>query len=172
MTSNKKRNTYHLALAGLLTTIAVVGSTLSVPVFGAKAVPVQHIINVLAGVILGPGYAVLIAFSGSLLRNLLGLGTILAFPGSMFGALLAGLLAKYKQNIYISALGEIIGTAIFGSLAAYYIALILFENQHLSLFIYVVPFFLSTLIGSVIAIIFLKLLDKRGIIDQLKEKKM
>ena len=73
MASNKQRTTYHLALAGILTTIAVVSSTLSVPVFGAKAAPVQHIINVLAGVILGPGYAVLIAFSASLLRNLLGL---------------------------------------------------------------------------------------------------
>ena len=43
---------------------------------------------------LGPGYAVGIAFGSSLLRNLLGWGTLLAFPGSMFGALLAGLFYR------------------------------------------------------------------------------
>ena len=81
-----------LVLTAVFAAVAVVGSLFSFPVFGSKCAPVQHLINVLCAVILGPGYGVAAAFVSSLIRNLLGLGTLLAFPGSMCGALLAGLL--------------------------------------------------------------------------------
>ena len=76
-----------LAMAGVLTAVAVVGSLLSFPIFGSKCAPVQHMVNILAAVVLGPGWGVGIAFCASLLRNLLGLGSLMAFPGSMIGAL-------------------------------------------------------------------------------------
>ena len=80
-----------LAMAGVLTAVAVVGSLLSFPIFGSKCAPVQHMVNILAAVVLGPGWGVGIAFCASLLRNLLGLGSLMAFPGSMIGALCCGL---------------------------------------------------------------------------------
>ena len=53
-----KRNlVIRLTLAGLLVAIAVVGSLLSFPVFGSKCAPVQHMVNVVAGILLGPWYA-------------------------------------------------------------------------------------------------------------------
>ena len=80
-----------LTLTALFTAVAVVGSMFSFPVLGSKCAPGQHIVNVVCAVVLGPGYGVGVAFIASLLRNLLGLGSLLAFPGSMIGALLSGL---------------------------------------------------------------------------------
>lgn len=77
--------TAKLAVAGLLTAAAVAGSLLSVPVAGSKCAPVQHMVNVFAAVILGPWWGVGIAFCASFLRNLMGIGSLLAFPGSMVG---------------------------------------------------------------------------------------
>ena len=60
-----------LTLTALFTAIAVVGSMFSFPVFGSKCAPVQHMVNILCAVLLGPWYGVVVAFTASLLRNLL-----------------------------------------------------------------------------------------------------
>ena len=78
-----KTNSKKLALAGVLCAVAVVGSMLQFPVFGSQCAPVQHMVNVICAVFLGPGYGVAVAFLASLLRNIFGLGSLLAFPGSM-----------------------------------------------------------------------------------------
>ena len=88
-----------LAMAGVLTAVAVVGSLLSFPIFGSKCAPVQHMVNILCAVTVGPWWALAQAFIASLIRNLLGLGSPLAFPGRMCGALLGGLLYKYGQKL-------------------------------------------------------------------------
>ena len=95
----KTNHVKKLAFASLLCALAVVGSMFSVPVLGSKCAPVQHIVNVVCAVVLGPGYGVGVAFVASLLRNLLGLGSLLAFPGSMIGALLSGLAYKKWNSI-------------------------------------------------------------------------
>ena len=99
---NETNKTKKLALAGVLTALAVVGSFLSVPVAGSKCAPVQHMVNILAAVTLGPGWGVGIAFCASLLRNILGLGSLMAFPGSMVGALCCGLvLLKLSVLVFL-----------------------------------------------------------------------
>ena len=64
--------TRKLALAGVLTALAAAGSLISFPVAGSQCAPVQHMVNILAAVTMGPGWGVGIAFCASLLRNLLG----------------------------------------------------------------------------------------------------
>ncbi|MEF2561629.1 MAG: energy coupling factor transporter S component ThiW, partial [Negativibacillus sp.] len=86
----KKTNIRKLSIAGIFCAVAVVGSFFSFPVFASKCAPVQHMVNILCAVLLGPWYGVGVAFCASLLRNLLGLGSLMAFPGSMCGALLCG----------------------------------------------------------------------------------
>ena len=73
-------NTKKLAIAGILCAVAVVGSLFTFPVLASKCAPIQHMVNVLCAVLLGPWYGVGVAFGASLIRNLLGLGTIMAFP--------------------------------------------------------------------------------------------
>ena len=114
-----------LAIAGLLTAVAVVGSLFSIPVLGSQCSPVQHMVNILCAVFLGPWYGLGSAFAASFLRNLLGLGTLLAFPGSMVGALVCGLTYWGTRNLGAACAGEVFGTGILGGLAAWPIATLL-----------------------------------------------
>ena len=110
----KEKNIRKLTIAGVLVAVAVVGSLFSIPVLGAKCSPVQHMVNVLGAVLLGPGYAVGMAFAAALIRNLLGLGSLLAFPGSMIGALLCGVAYKLCPKLPAAYAGEVFGTGILG----------------------------------------------------------
>ena len=87
-----KVNTKSLLTAAMLTALAVSLSTFAIPIGASKCFPIQHLCNVIAGVFLGPAYGVAMAFCTSLIRNLLGTGSPLAFPGSMVGAFLCGFL--------------------------------------------------------------------------------
>ena len=137
MDSNKKLITTALFIA-----TAVLGSTFSFPILGAKCAPVQHVINVLSAILLGPWYALIQAFLSSLIRNVLGMGTLFAFPGSMFGALLAGLLYKYTRKNIAAYMGEIIGTSILGGITAYPVAVfILASNKTITHTSYFYPLF-------------------------------
>ena len=156
--------TRKLAISGIFVALAVVGSLLSVPVAGSRCAPVQHMINVLAAVTLGPGWVVGIAFCASLLRNLLGIGSLLAFPGSMVGALCCGLVFRLSRRIDLTCLAEALGTGFLGGLAAYPIAKLLMGVQPETAFVYVIPFLISTVAGSILAFAVLSMLERRGIL--------
>ena len=160
----KNSSTRKLALAGILTAVAVVGSMLSFPVFGSRCAPVQHMVNILCAVLLGPWYGVGVAFAASLLRNLLGLGSLLAFPGSMCGALLCGLGYRLTKNLPVTLLCEIFGTGILGGLLSYPIAIAFMGKTagELAFYAYVLPFLISTIGGSVLAGILVVTLEKTG----------
>ena len=102
--NNESVNTKKLALTAIFAAVAVVGSMFSFPVFGSKCAPVQHLVNVLCAVFLGPGWGLAAAFIASVIRNITGLGTLLAFPGSMCGALLSGLLYKKFKTLPAAAM--------------------------------------------------------------------
>ena len=157
-----KTNTKKLAISGVFCAIAVVGSLISFPVLGSKCSPVQHIINVLCGVLLGPGYGVGVAFVASLIRNLTGLGSLMAFPGSMFGAFICGMVYKYTKNMPGTLLGEVFGTGILGGLCAYPVAILFMSKSatEVAFYAYIVPFLISTVAGSIIAGVLLYSLKK------------
>ena len=71
-------------------------------------------VNVTCAVLLGPWWGVGVAFVASLLRNLLGLGSLMAFPGSMFGALLCGLTYHKAKQLLPTLVAEVFGTSILG----------------------------------------------------------
>ena len=92
----QKTNTKKLAIAGVFCAVAVVGSLFSFPIFGSKCSPVQHMVNILCAILLGPSYSIGAAFGAALIRNLLGLGSLMAFPGSIFGALVCGRFRRQR----------------------------------------------------------------------------
>ena len=166
-----KTNTKKLAVAGVFCAVAVVGSMFSFPVFGSKCAPVQHMVNILCAVLLGPGYGLGAAFGAALIRNLLGLGSLMAFPGSMFGALVCGVVYAKTRNIPGTLIGEVFGTAILGGLCAYPIA-ILFMGQSaaaLAFYAYIIPFLISTAAGAVISAVLIYSLNKTGILHSMQE---
>lgn len=160
-------NVRKLALAGIFVALGVVCSVFYIPIGVSKVFPVQHMINVLAGVILGPFYAVSMAFVTSLIRVVMGTGSLLAFPGSMCGALLCGLLFKYTKNMNMAFVGEVFGTGIIGAILAYPVATLLL-SKNAALFGFVIPFGISTLAGAAISLALLQTLSKTGIINKLK----
>lgn len=162
-----KTMTRRLALAGVLTAVAVIGGVFSIPIGAAKCSPVQHMVNVIAGVLLGPWYAVGAAFVASLIRNLIGTGTLLAFPGSMFGALLAGLLYRRSQKLGYACAGEIVGTGVLGALASVPIAVGLM-GRTAALFAFVPSFMINTIAGSIIAVLVVKALDRTSVLRDLR----
>ncbi len=153
---NKSSKAQKIALSGVLIGMAVIFGTFSIPIGAAKISPVQHFVNVVGAVTLGPVYAMCNAFIASLIRNILGTGSVLAFPGSMVGALLSGILYKRFKRILSSVIGEVIGTGILGALLAYPLASAFLGKEGAAI-MFVVPFMLSCSAGAIIAYVFLKI---------------
>ena len=168
----KSNSTKKLAVAGILCAVAVVGSMFSFPVFGSKCAPVQHMVNILCAVFLGPWYGVGAAFVASLLRNLLGLGSLLAFPGSMCGALLCGLVYRKFAKVIPTAVGEIFGTGIIGGLLAYPIAIAFMgvSAAKVAFYAYIIPFLISTTVGSVLAVVIVLALQRAGALSKIQSR--
>lgn len=166
----KNINIRKLTLTAAFAAIAILGSFISFPVLGAKCAPIQHLINIICAVFLGPWYGLAAAITSSLIRNLLGIGTLLAFPGSMFGALFAGILYKYGKKLLYAYIGEIFGTGILGAICAYPIAKIIMGNSAVAVFTFVIPFLISTCVGTLIAIILTMTMEKTGFIKNAKSQ--
>ncbi len=143
-------HTKKLSLAALLIAIGVSTAHLVVfPLEVARIFPIQHAINVIAGIALGPWWAVGVAFGISLLRNALGTGSPLAFPGSMIGAFLVGIVYAKTRCRIKAVLGEVVGTGILGALVAFPIARFLL-GRNVAAFFYVIPFLASSIAGAVL----------------------
>ena len=177
----KSNTTKKIAIAGMLIAVGVIGGAWSFPVGASKCAPVQHMVNILAATTLGPWYGVIMAFITSCIRLAMGTGTLMAFPGSMCGAFLSGVLCMAfrkmnfpKKEIIFgngtlgAVIGELFGTAVIGGMLAYPIATMIMGKEA-ALFTYVFPFFVSTLGGTIIGtIVYIalrktKALDKMGI---------
>lgn len=149
---------YSVALAAL----AVALSPISIPIGIAKVSPTQHFINVIAGALVGPWWGLAIAIVASLARNAIGLGTPLAFPGSVFGVVLAGLAFRYTRNIYLTALGEVIGTGLIGASVGALLVAPYLMGRDLALSVLILPFLLSSIAGAALGVAGLRVLQRLG----------
>ncbi len=149
---------YSVALAAL----AVALSPLSIPIGVAKVSPTQHFINVIAGALVGPWWGLGVAVVTSLARNALGLGTPLAFPGSVFGVVLAGLAFRHTRNVYFTALGEVLGTGLIGATVGALLVAPYLMGREIALTVLILPFLLSSFVGAVLGILGLRVLRQLG----------
>ena len=154
-----------LIIASLCVALGVVLSTTSIPVGPARIFPFQHMINVILAVVVGARFSVGAAFSTSCLRNVLALGSPLAFPGSMIGAWLSAYLYKKYNVIWAAALGEIIGTGLIGALVSYPIAHFLL-GKSLALLTLITSFAMSSVAGAFIGFIVLQILSRRHLLHK------
>lgn len=167
----KQKYVEKLCISGIMCAVAVVGSLFSFPVFGSRCAPIQHMVNILCAVILGPGYGIGVAFAASLIRNILSLGTLMAFPGSMLGALLCGIAYWKTKNIPVTLVAEVFGTAVLGGLCAYPVAILLMGKStgDVAFYAYIVPFLISTVGGAVISAVLLGIMKKSGVLKRLEK---
>ena len=143
--------TRKLTSAALLIAIGTLSAHLIyIPAGVSKCFPVQHAINVMSAVLLGPDYAVAIGFIIACLRNMFGTGSLLAF--------------RYK-TLPAAMAGEIFGTGIIGGFVAWIMATLLLGSKAVAWF-FIPPFLVSTIGGSVIACLLLK----TGFFKQLSSK--
>lgn len=154
--------------AAMLVALTVSMSSFAIPIGASKCYPIQHLVNVVCAVFLGPAYGVMAAFCTSLIRNLMGTGSLLAFPGSMVGAFLCGMIYKKTQNLPLIYMGEVVGTGLLGGMLCFPVATLIMGKEA-AIFTYVIPFFMSTACGTIMAAILVGALQKAHVTDYLRE---
>lgn len=122
-----------IVLSAMLAAVAVSLSGFSFPVGPSRCFPFQHAVNAIAGILLGPWWAACAAIVSSTIRNFLGTGTVLAFPGSVFGALAVGFAADALPERFraLAAFAEPLAT---GTIGAWVSALIMAGSAKSAMF--------------------------------------
>ena len=178
-----------ISLLTALTALGVIiAPLLWFPFLSTKAFPGQHLVNAIAGVMLGPWWGAMAAILIGLIRNSLGIGTIYAFPGGIPGAIIVGLAylltgrAKNPLLKYLAALAEPIGTVLIGGTLSIFIVApavgdmrLLGAIEQYGLYGFLPIFWMgwaaSSVPGSIIGYIILLTLDKSGVLKQLSFQK-
>ncbi|AKG73820.1 energy coupling factor transporter S component ThiW [Salinicoccus halodurans] len=162
--------TRKLTLTAVFTALNVVLSMfIIIPLGPVRAAPMQHLINVMSVVFTGP-WGIVQAFLSSTIRILLGTGSPFAYPGSMIGALLAWLLYRKFKKLSMGAIGEVIGTGVFGSIAT--LPLIMVLGLDAGFFYVLAPAFIaSSLIGALVSWVMLRQLERKGVLDRFNNQR-
>lgn len=165
--SKERVSVYKLTILAILVAMGfVLSPILRVP----GMAPMQHFINVLCAVILGPWYAFVCALLIAILRmSLMGIN-LLAVTGAIFGAILSGVFYKLSGKLFSAVVGEVIGTGIIGALASYPVMKYIYGVHDILWFTYLPSFIMGTVIGGSVAWIFLVALKKRGLLDYMKRE--
>lgn len=171
-----------IGLAALGVALSFVGN---IPMGPIRAYPFQSMVNVLAGVLVGPWYGIIVAVVISILRNAFGTGTFFAFPGSVFGVFLVGYFYHHLRRTDHAAWLEILGTVCIGGTVAYYLAASLAGPTKIAGFMAVAPFrafplpgvgtiagvlglwtafAVATIPGTILGFIVLKTLRRAGVV--------
>lgn len=162
--------TRKLVLAALFAGFGVLLSAIAVPVGGTRVFPVQHAINVVAGVLLGPWWAAGSALVTATLRFALGTGSVFAFPGSPFGALAVGVAYLFLRRDE-AAFFEPLGTVLIGAtLSAFLISPFLDGGASVGFLAFAIPFALSSVPGAILGYIALKILRRSGAVKEDRER--
>lgn len=167
-------NIKQVSLATVLIALGVViAPLLWFPVLESKAFPGQHLINGLAGVLLGPVWAAFIALIIGGIRMGLGIGSIFSIPGGIPGGVIVGvfhiLLKRMgKKHLELTSLTEPLGTIFIGGTLAVYIFAPL---QNIEMFL--VPVWIgwsfSCIPGAIFSFIILETLRRTGFIERILE---
>jgi len=152
-----------IVLTGLFAALAVVLSGIHFPVGPTKVFPFQHMVNVLAGILVGPWYAALAALIAGIIRNAIGTGTIFAFPGGIPGAIVVGLAYRWLRRDW-AGLTEPLGTGVIGVLLIVLIFGPLMGKQFAFAFFFT-AFMASSIPGSAIGYFLLKTLRKTKVLE-------
>ncbi len=167
---NRKRepalSTKRIALAAVLIAVTVVLSPIYFPVGSSKCQPFQHMVNGVAGVLLGPWYAAVMALITGIIRNMLGVGSLHAFPGGIPGALVVGLTYRYIKRTDYAALAEPLGTVVIGATIS---ALIVapYLGKSFTIAFWWIAFAASSIPGAILGFLVLKSLSATGVTKHL-----
>jgi energy coupling factor transporter S component ThiW len=152
-----------VVLTALFAALAVLLSGVHFPVGPAKVLPFQHMVNALAGVIVGPWYGAIAALIAGIIRNAIGTGTPLAFPGGIPGALVVGLAYRWVRKDW-AALAEPFGTGIIGvGLVVLLVGPLM--GKEFGFVFFFTAFMASSIPGSILGYFLLKTLIRAKVIE-------
>jgi len=152
-----------LVLTAFFAALAVLLSGIHIPLGPTKLFPFQHLVNALAGVLIGPWYGALAALIAGIIRNTLGTGTIFAFPGGIPGAIVVGLAYRWAGKDWVTLL-EPLGTGGIGVLVIVLLLGPLMGKQFAFLFFFT-AFMASSIPGSVMGYLLLKALRRAKVLE-------
>lgn len=165
------------ALASVLAALGVVIAPFLWFAWGpTKAFPGQHLVNVLAGVLLGPAWAALVATVVGTIRIALGVGTVYAYPGGIPGGIVVGVAyhvlrrvtKRRKVSLVAAALTEPLGTVLVGGAISWYLFDPFFGGAMHARFATILWLFLgwaaSSVTGAVLGAACLLALDASGVL--------
>lgn len=159
----QKNVTKKMALTAMLACLAFVLNTF---VYFPAMAPFQHFVNVIAAVFLGPWYGCAAAFLCGVLRMLSG-RTIQAIAGAVFGPILGGLLYEKTRNIYLTFVGEVVGTGFVGAMVSYPLMKWLYGLDAQSPFYYIPYYTPSALVGAGMGVAVLLILKRSGVLSRM-----
>ncbi|CAK8054026.1 energy coupling factor transporter S component ThiW [Eupransor demetentiae] len=123
--------------------------------------PMSSVMNIIAAVLLGPFWAVVMATITGIMRMMIYGVPPLALTGAIFGAFCAGLCYRLLPKWPSAMFGEFIGTGIIGSLLSVPVmAWVTGQHNQLNWLLFTPRFVGATIIGSVIAYFILLSLSK------------
>ena len=161
-------NQFNIKKMVLTAMLACLGYVLSTFVSFPRMAPFQHMINVIAAVLLGLIWGFLCALITGLMRMALNGSTILAVIGAVIGAFLSGLLYQLTKKPIMAVIGEVIGTGIISAIVAYPFMVIFYGLPDASIFTYV-PFFIpSSLMGACLGYALVLTLKKTGMLGEMQ----
>ena len=71
------------------------------------------------------------------------------------------------RKLWLTCCAEAFGTGVLGGIAAYPVAKLLMGLNPTGLFVYIVPFLVSTVVGSILAYVLISALEKGGALNQI-----
>ena len=77
---------------------------------------------------------------------------------------MCGLLYRFGKHLPLAYLGELIGTSVIGGLLSYPVSAFLMGNE-CAVFAFVVPFFISSLGGTLLAVVLVTAMKKMKVFD-------
>lgn len=155
-------NTRMLVYTAIFGALGAALGWISFPVGPTKVAPLQHTINSISGVLIGP-WAVVSAIIAATIRYSTGMGSIHAFPGSPFGALVVAVVYKMIKKDF-SSLFEPLGTIfIGGTLSGLVVAPYLTQGNAPTVWFFWIAFAASCIPGSILGYIILKILRRSNV---------
>ena len=161
----RKCKTNKLVMTAMLACMAFVLNTF---VYFPAMAPFQHFMNVMAAVLLGPWYACAAAFLCGILRMMSG-RTIQAVAGAVFGPILGGLLYRKTKSLWLTLVGEVIGTGIIGAIVSYPL-MKWFYGLDAQQWYYYIPFYTpSAVVGAAMGVAAILILQKNGMLARMQQ---
>lgn len=135
-----------------------------------KINPFVHLINAVAGVLVGPWFGIITSSTIAIIRFSTGLGTIHAFPGGIPGSFIVGvireiILHKRPKKVHFAAFSESLGTIFIGGTISALIVMPVGTFSMMTIYIFWGIFAFSCIPGSILGFIILILLDKYHLME-------